>query len=156
MKIPVWTLYNRQWGKFLSGRMDMDHFWENEFIVTAGYYSVSILCIVVFLAVFELVTKYRNWEEIKKGNISVAMATGGKIFGVANIFRHSINQHDSLLTMISWGVFGFILLLIGYFIFECLPPKFNIDKEIEHDNRAVGLISMVISIGLSYIIGAGI
>ena len=47
----------------------MDHFWENEYIVTAGYYSVSILCIVVFLAVFELVTKYRNWEEIKKGKI---------------------------------------------------------------------------------------
>ena len=136
--------------------MDMNRFWENEFIVTAGYYSVSILCIVVFLAVFELVTKYRNWEEIKKGNISVAMATGGKIFGVANIFRHSINQHDSLLTMISWGVFGFVLLLIGYFIFEFLTPKFNIDKEIESDNRAVGLISMVISIGLSYIIGAGI
>ncbi|MBT2681900.1 DUF350 domain-containing protein [Bacillus sp. ISL-35] len=134
----------------------MEHFWENEYVVTAGYYSVAILCMVVFLAVFELVTKYRNWDEIKKGNISVAMATGGKIFGVANIFRHSINQHDSLLTMISWGVFGFVLLLIGYFIFEFLTPKFNIDKEIEKDNRAVGLISMVISVGLSYIIGAGI
>lgn len=58
--------------------------------------------------------------------------------------------------MISWGVLGFVLLLIGYFIFEFLTPKFNIDKEIENDNRAVGLISMVISIGLSYIIGAGI
>ncbi|MCM3122651.1 MULTISPECIES: DUF350 domain-containing protein [Bacillaceae] len=134
----------------------MKHFWENEYVVTAGYYSVAILCMVVFLAVFELVTKYRNWDEIKKGNISVAMATGGKIFGVANIFRHSINQHDSLLTMVGWGVFGFLLLLIGYFIFEFLTPKFNIDIEIENDNRAVGLISMVISIGLSYIIGAGI
>lgn len=134
----------------------MEHFWENEYIVTAGYYSVAILCIVVFLAVFELVTKYRNWDEIQKGNLSVAMATGGKIFGVSNIFRHSINQHDSLLTMVSWGVFGFVLLLIGYFIFEFLTPKFNIDIEIEKDNRAVGLISMVISVGLSYIIGAGI
>lgn len=134
----------------------MDHFWENEYIVTAGYYSVAILCMVVFLAVFELVTKYRNWDEIQKGNLSVAMATGGKIFGVSNIFRHSINQHDSLLTMVSWGVFGFVLLLIGYFIFEFLTPKFNIDIEIEKDNRAVGLISMVISVGLSYIIGAGI
>ncbi|KIY22174.1 MULTISPECIES: DUF350 domain-containing protein [Mesobacillus] len=134
----------------------MEHFWENEYIVTAGYYSVAILCMVVFLAVFELVTKYRNWDEIQKGNLSVAMATGGKIFGVSNIFRHSINQHDSLLTMVSWGVFGFVLLLIGYFIFEFLTPKFNIDIEIEKDNRAVGLISMVISVGLSYIIGAGI
>ncbi|MFL6559384.1 MAG: DUF350 domain-containing protein, partial [Bacillus sp. (in: firmicutes)] len=33
---------------------------------------------------------------------------------------------------------------------------FKIDEEIQNDNRAVGLISMVISIGLSIVIGAGI
>jgi putative membrane protein len=35
----------------------MNHFWENHFVQTAGYYSVVILCMVVFLTVFELVTK---------------------------------------------------------------------------------------------------
>jgi putative membrane protein len=131
-------------------------FWENVFVSTAAYYSVVILCMIVFLAIFELVTKYKNWEEIKKGNMAVAMATGGKIFGVANIFRFSIMQHDNLITVISWGVFGFFLLIIGYFIFEFLTPKFNVDKEIEKDNRAVGFIALVISVGLSYVIGAGI
>lgn len=134
----------------------MDQFWENEYIQIAAYYSVVILCMIVFLAIFEVVTKYRNWEEIKKGNLAVAMATGGKIFGIANIFRYSIQQHNTLLTMISWGIFGFVLLLAGYFIYEFLTPKFKIDEEIQKDNRAVGLISMVISIGLSYVIGAGI
>ncbi|PAE24121.1 MULTISPECIES: DUF350 domain-containing protein [Bacillaceae] len=134
----------------------MKEFWENEFIQTAAYYSVVILCMIVFLAVFELVTKYRNWDEIKNGNLAVAMATGGKIFGIANIFRHSIMHNDTLLTMITWGVFGFFLLLIGYFIFEFLTPKFRIDEEIENNNKAVGFISMVLSIGLSYVIGAGL
>ncbi|CAH0346283.1 DUF350 domain-containing protein [Bacillus sp. CECT 9360] len=134
----------------------MANFWENEYVYIAAYYSVVVLCIFVFLAVFELVTKYKNWEEIKKGNLSVAMATGGKIFGISNIFRHSILQHDSLLTMIGWGVYGFFLLLVGYFLFEFLTPGFKIDEEIEKDNRAIGLISMIISIGLSYVIGAGI
>lgn len=140
----------------MGGGNGMNQFWENEFVKTAGYYSVVILCMVVFLAVFELVTKYRNWDEIKNGNVAVAMATGGKIFGIANVFRHSILHNDSLLTMISWGVFGFVLLLAGYFIFEFLTPKFNIDEEIENNNKAVGLISMIISVGLSYIIGAGL
>ncbi|CEG28144.1 DUF350 domain-containing protein [Bacillus sp. B-jedd] len=134
----------------------MESFWKNEFIQIAAYYSLVILCLVVFLAAFELVTKYNNWEEIKKGNVAVAMATGGKIFGIANIFRHAIQEHTSVLAMIGWGVFGFILLICGYFIFEFLTPKFNVDAEIERDNRAVGFISMVISIGLSYIVGAGI
>lgn len=134
----------------------MSLFWENEYVETAAYFSIVILCLFVFLAVFELVTKYKNWEEIKKGNVAVAMATGGKIFGIANVFRHSILQHDTLFHMIGWGIFGFTLLLVAYFIFEFLTPKFNVDQEIAKDNRAVGLISMMISIGLSYVIGASI
>ncbi|WNB93937.1 DUF350 domain-containing protein [Bacillus sp. NEB1478] len=131
-------------------------FMGNAFLKTAANYSVVVLCLVVFLAIFELVTRYKNWVEIKNGNFSVAMATGGKIFGIANIFRYSIGQNDSIVTMITWGVFGFVLLLIGYFIFEFLTPKFQIDKEIENDNKAVGFISMIISIGLSFVIGEGI
>ncbi len=59
--------------------------------------------------IFELVTKYNNWEEIRKGNLAVAFATGGKIFGVANIFRYSIEQHNSLPEMIGWGFYGFTI-----------------------------------------------
>lgn len=134
----------------------MNQFWENEYVLTAANYSVVILCLIVFLAIFELVTKYKNWSEIKKGNVAVAMATGGKLFGIVNIFRYSIEHNDSFLTMIGWGIYGFILLLIGYFIFEFMTPTFKIDEEIEKDNRAVGIISMIISIALSYVIGAGI
>ncbi|MBM7571979.1 DUF350 domain-containing protein [Aquibacillus albus] len=134
----------------------MSSFWENVLIETAARYSVAILCLIVFLAIFELVTSYKNWEEIKKGNFSVAMATGGKIFGIANIFRYSIEHNDTVVESISWGTYGFLLLLIGYFIFEFLTPTYKIDQEIAKDNRAVGFISMVISVGLSFVIGASI
>ncbi len=134
----------------------MRDFWKDPYIESGAYYSVVVLSIVVFLVVFELVTKYKNWEEIQKGNMAVAMATGGKIFGLANIFRYSIEHIDNLLRMLGWGIYGFVLLLVSYFIFEFLTPKFRIDDEIEQDNRAVGFISLVISIGMSYVIGAGI
>ncbi|UOQ86235.1 DUF350 domain-containing protein [Gracilibacillus salinarum] len=132
------------------------NFWENVFVETAARYSVAILCLIVFLVVFELVTSYKNWDEIKKGNLSVAMATGGKIFGIANIFRYSIEHNDTILQSIAWGGFGFLLLLFGYFIFEFLTPTYKIDQEIANDNRAVGFISLVISVGLSYVIGSSI
>lgn len=134
----------------------MDNFWKDPYVESAAYYSVVILSIVVFLAIFELVTKYKNWEEIQKGNLAVAMATGGKIFGLANIFKYSIEHNDNLFTMLGWGIYGFVLLLMSYFIFEFLTPKFRIDDEIENDNRAVGLISLIISVGMSFVIGAGI
>ena len=134
----------------------MNQFWQNEYVLTAANYSVIILCIIVLLAVFELVTKYKNWQEIKNGNLAVAMTTGGKLFAIMNIFRFSIERNDSFVAMIGWGIFGFGLLFAGYFIFEFLTPAFKIDEEIEKDNRAVGLISIAILLGLSYVIGASI
>ncbi|MFU0792165.1 DUF350 domain-containing protein [Cerasibacillus sp. JNUCC 74] len=131
-------------------------FWENIVVETTARYSVVILCTLVFLAILEIVTSYRNWEEIKKGNFAVAMATGGKIFGIAIIFRYSIEHNDTLLQSIGWGVFGFVLLLIGYFIFEFLTPVIKVDEEIGNGNKAVGFISMIISIGLAFVIGASI
>lgn len=131
-------------------------FWTHPLVETAGYFSVVVLCLIVSMVIFEIVTKYKNWEEIKKGNVAVAMATGGKIFGVTNIFRFSIDQHNSLLQMIGWGLYGFTLLIFAYVLFEFLTPKFNVDDEIEKDNRSVGFISLTISVGLSYVIGASI
>ncbi|MNN75285.1 hypothetical protein D3C81_1915780 [compost metagenome] len=55
-----------------------------------------------------------------------------------------------------WATFGYVILLAAYFIFEFLTPNFNIDEEIGKDNKAIGLISMVLSVSLSYIIGASV
>ncbi|WP_274307648.1 DUF350 domain-containing protein [Solibacillus daqui] len=131
-------------------------FWRHPLVETAGYFSVVVLCLFVAMIIFEIVTKYKNWEEIKKGNVAVALATGGKIVGICNIFRYSIQQHPSFVEMLGWGLFGFILLIFAYLLFEFLTPKFNVDEEIAADNRSVGFISFTISLGLSFVIGASI
>lgn len=136
--------------------MLLSSFWSHPLVESAGYFSVVILCLLVSMVIFEIVTKYKNWEEIRKGNVAVALATGGKIFGVCNIFRYSIEQHNTLFEMIGWGLFGFTLLIIAYLLFEFLTPTFNVDNEIEKDNRSIGFISLVISVGLSFVIGASI
>ena len=132
------------------------NFWQHPLIETAGYFSVVVLCLIVSMVLFEIVTKYKNWEEIKKGNVAVALATGGKILGICNIFKYSIERHSTLLEMIGWGFFGFILLIFAYILFEFLTPKFKVDDEIANDNRSVGFISFTISLGLSFVIGASI
>lgn len=121
-----------------------------------AYFSVGILALIVCLSIFERITKYDGWEEIRKGNLSAAMATGGKIFGICNIFRYSIGAGDSIYESILWAAVGFILLLVAYFLFEYLTPVFRIDEEIGKDNRAVGLLAMIISVSLSFIIGAAL
>jgi putative membrane protein len=135
---------------------EVDRMLSNPYLETLAFFSVAVLALIVFLSIFEWVTKYKDWEEIKKGNVSVALAVCGKIFGICNIFRFSFVANESIYQSLIWAGFGFVLLLIAYFIFEFLTPVFKIDEEIKQDNRAVGLISMVISVSLSFVIGASI
>lgn len=135
---------------------EVDLWLDNPYISTAAYFSVTILLLVVFLAIFELVTRYKDWQEVKRGNVAVAMAIGGKIFGICNIFHYIIPRFDSFYEAMLWAIYGYGLLLLSYFIFEFLTPVFKVDEELSKDNRAVGLLSMVISISLSFVIGASI
>ncbi|WP_010288212.1 DUF350 domain-containing protein [Kurthia massiliensis] len=134
----------------------MTSFWQHPVVEMTGYYTVVLLCLLVAMAMFEVVTRYKNWQEIQNGNVAVALATGGKIIGICNVFRYSIEHHSSLLEMVGWGMFGFVLLIVAYLLFEFVTPKLNVDEEIAKDNRAVGFISFAISIGLSFVIGSTI
>ncbi|CAH1223317.1 hypothetical protein PAECIP111893_04953 [Paenibacillus plantiphilus] len=135
---------------------EVDKLMSNPYAASLAYVSVTVLALIVFLYFFEFVTRYKCWTEIKKGNLAVAMATGGKIFGICNLFRFSIETNDSVYQSMIWATFGFLILIAAYFLFEFLTPVFRIDDEIEKDNRAVGFIAMIISVSLSYVIGATI
>lgn len=39
---------------------------ENPYILTTAFFAVAILSLILFLTLFELVTRYDDWEEIKK------------------------------------------------------------------------------------------
>lgn len=132
----------------------LDQWLGNPYFAFVAYFSVAIIALIIFLYCFELVVRYKTWDEIRNGNLAVAMATGGKIFGICNLFRFSIQSGDSLYQSILWAAFGFVLLLVAYFLFEFFTPVFRIDDELRRDNRAVGFIALIISISLSYVIGA--
>ncbi len=134
----------------------VDSLMSHPFAAVLAYFSVGILALIVFLSCFEWVTKYDGWNEIRKGNMSVAMATSGKIFGICNIFRFSIEANETIYQSLVWAAVGFVLLLIAYFLFEFLTPVFRIDEEIAKDNKAVGLLAMILPVSLSYIIGAAV
>lgn len=120
------------------------------------YFLMGILLLILCLTVFAWITRYHEWEEIRKGNLAAAMAAGGKIFGICNIFRFSIMAGDTIYVSLLRAGFGFLLLIAAYFLFEFLTPAIRVDEEIGRGNRAVGFLAMVISVSLSYIIGAAI
>ena len=136
--------------------IEVDKLLENPYLNVVAHFSVALLLLVIFLALFERVTSYRTWEEIMNGNAAVAMSIGGKIFGICNVFRFAVGAGEDVYTVIFWGIIGFVLLVVAYFVFEFLTPSINVDKQLAEGNVAVGFLSLTISISLSYVIGASI
>lgn len=131
----------------------IDPLLEQPIGLMAGYFSVAVIELIVFLSCFELVTRYRCWHEIKKGNLAASLATGGKIFGLCNILRFA-TARSSIYEFMAWSFVGAFLLFLAYIMFEFLTPVFQIDKEIADGNIAVGFIAMAVSVSVSYVIGA--
>lgn len=108
------------------------------------------------IVVFAKVTRYNDWEEVKKGNVAAGIVLAGNIFAIGNVMRFAILSNNTPLETFAWGIVGLILLLLVHFIFEKLAPHLDVDEEIHSDNRSVALIMMALSIAFSFVIGASI
>ncbi|TXC78757.1 DUF350 domain-containing protein [Metabacillus litoralis] len=127
------------------------------FILTAVYFAIAIVIVLIGLAIFESLTKkYKDWDEVLKGNHAVTLSIGGKIIGICIILSFSIYHSASVLDTLIWGAFGVLLQMIAYLLFELFTRKFSVEEQLQKGNISVGIISMCVSIGLAFVIGASI
>ncbi|SFP65781.1 putative membrane protein [Salibacterium halotolerans] len=131
--------------------MAMSVFWESIlwFVVV-----MAVIFIAAFL--FEKVTKFKDREEIKAGNVSVALSLAGKIYALGYIMKISAENAYNLGEALAWGLIGFVLLIAGYFLFEFLTPSFKVDDELAKDNKAVGIMSLAISVVIAHAVAIAI
>lgn len=127
------------------------------FILTLLYFAVAIVTVIIGLVIFEWMTRqYKDWEEIKAGNQAVALSITGKIIGICIILAFAIYHSIEIVETLIWGAFGVLLQLIAYLLFELFTRKFSVEEQLKNNNMAVGIISMGVSIGLAFVIGASI
>ncbi|MGI8316796.1 DUF350 domain-containing protein [Halobacillus mangrovi] len=127
------------------------------FLATLGYFVIAIIVVFIGLLVFEWMTRqYKDWEEVKRGNQAVAMSISGKIIGICIILAFAIYHSFTVWDTLIWGAYGVILQMVAYVLFELLTRKFSVETKLKENNTAVGIISMGVSIGLAFVIGASI
>ncbi|MYL34125.1 DUF350 domain-containing protein [Pontibacillus yanchengensis] len=127
------------------------------FILTLLYFIVAIVIVVIGLFIFEKITQnYKDWDEIQNGNTAIALSITGKIIGICIILAFAIYHSTQLWDTLIWGAFGVILQMIAYLIFEGLTRKFSVETQLHKNNVAVGVVTMGVSIGLAFVIGASI
>lgn len=127
------------------------------FIDTLIYFAISVVIVLIGLIIFENMTrKYKDMEEVKNGNQAVALSIAGKIIGICIVLAFAIYHSIQVQETIIWGLFGVVLQMIAYGVFDLLTRKFSVEEQLLKNNLAVGIISMAVSIGLALVIGASI
>ncbi|WP_186578384.1 DUF350 domain-containing protein [Aquibacillus kalidii] len=128
-----------------------------QFISTFVYFVIAIIVVFIGLVIFEWITrKYKDWEEISNGNQAVALSIAGKIIGICIILSFAIYNSITVWETLIWGAYGVVLQMIAYLLFEAFTRKFSVEEQIKQNNVAVGIVSLAVSIGLAFVIGASI
>ncbi|MCT2534976.1 DUF350 domain-containing protein [Aquibacillus koreensis] len=126
-------------------------------ISTFIYFVIAIIVVFIGLVIFELITsKYKDWDEISGGNQAVALSIAGKIIGICIILSFAIYNSINIWETLIWGAYGVVLQMIAYLLFEAFTRKFSVEEKIKENNIAVGIVTMAVSIGLAFVIGASI
>lgn len=104
------------------------------------YTFSSLILLAVFGKIYQWLTPYHEYEQIKAGKLAPAIALGGALVGftlpMLSVSYHGVNYIDFLLWAAIVGVLQIILFKALYWI---------IPMQIEEDNRAIAFIYAILA-----------
>lgn len=120
---------------------------------------VVSLIVIIFLqwlgmAIFMLMTPFKDMEELRKGNVAVALALGGKFVSTAIILGVAAFTNTSIWFMMLWFAVGYLCLIAAYWIFELVTPGFRISEHLQKGNVAVGVMLCMVFIGTAFAVSS--
>nr|WP_240548120.1 DUF350 domain-containing protein [Paenibacillus lignilyticus] len=114
---------------------------------------ILLAALLVGSFVFSKLTRFNDWEEIRKGNEAAGIYMGSKLLGLGIIVAMvSYSSHD-WEAMLIWSGIGILLLCLVYVLFDFLTPKLNVCEEIAKGNKSVAQLLRAIILGSSIVIG---
>ena len=105
--------------------------------VTYLIYIVSALVMLgIFTAVYTTVTRYKEFELIREGNIAAVLSYGGALVGFSFTLCSSIAVHASFVMFLVWGVAAMVVQLVVYAVVSRAIHRLH--EAIEENNIAMG------------------
>ncbi|NMK50188.1 DUF350 domain-containing protein [Achromobacter sp. Bel] len=113
--------------------------------VTYLIYIVSALVMLgIFTAVYTAVTRYKEFELIREGNIAAVLSYGGALVGFSFTLCSSIAVHASFVMFLVWGVAAMVVQIVVYVV--VVQTIRGMNEAIEQNNIAMGGLIGAISL----------
>ncbi|WMD23883.1 DUF350 domain-containing protein [Achromobacter seleniivolatilans] len=105
--------------------------------VTYLIYIVSALVMLgIFTAVYTTVTRYKEFELIREGNIAAVLSYGGALVGFSFTLCSSIAVHASFVMFLVWGAAAMVVQIVVYAVVA--KAIRGMHEAIEENNIAMG------------------
>lgn len=112
------------------------------------YLATSVVLLVVFLAVYVVVTPQHELPLIRQGNVSASVVFGGTLLGfampLASAVAHSVNLTDMLL----WGAIAGLVQGIASLLLRFVIRDLRAHIEADRVSVAITMASLKLAMGL--------
>ncbi|SEM80145.1 DUF350 domain-containing protein [Paenibacillus sp. OV219] len=119
---------------------------------------VSVIAIIGLqlagMLIFSWMTPFKDMDELRKGNVAVGLALGGKFLATAIILGVAAYTNTSIWHVIMWFGVGYVCLVAAYWIFELVTPNLNIAEHLQKGNVAVGTLLFCVFLGTSFAVSS--
>lgn len=124
-------------------------------VVTYLIYMVTALAMLgAFTLVYTAVTRYKEFELIREGNIAAVLSYGGALVGFSFTLCSSIAIHASYAMFLLWGLASMVVQLVVYVGVSQAVRGMN--EAIEENNIAMGGLIGSISIAAGIVNAASL
>jgi putative membrane protein len=120
------------------------------------FISVIVIILLQFIGmvIFNWMTPYRDMDELKKGNVAVGLALGGKFMATAIVLGVAAYTNTSIWFMMLWFAVGYVCLVAVYWVFEWVTPGFSISEQLKKGNVAVGILLSMMYVGTAFAVSS--
>lgn len=116
--------------------------------------AVIMLLQLIGMVVFSWLTPFNDLDELKKGNIAVGLAMGGKFLSTAVILAISAYTNTSIWHMALWFFIGYVCLVAAYWVLEWVTPGIKLSEHLKNGNIAIGILLCFVYVGMSFAISS--
>lgn len=62
------------------------------------------------------------------------------------------NLWSGAIASVTFGLIGIVLLLVGYWLFDLITPRIDVQKELSEKNVAVAIVVAALLLGIAYMV----
>lgn len=113
-----------------------------------AYFAVAILAVVIFVAIYVMVTPHHEFRLIRQGNTAAAISLGGAILGYTVPLAKAVSQSAGIFDMLLWSGVALVAQLVAYGITRLTLPHLSSDVNEGKTASGVFLAAIALAIGL--------